>query len=110
MAMAKTYERENKAGQNLFQRPMRYSISKLRPRLANFGAILNMAAAVALSTGDRLPLILISLLFHLTRLGVKRVCQTVLPRGKISLPKLPSQAPASAPSISNARDKVLKAM
>ncbi|WP_426440503.1 hypothetical protein [Bradyrhizobium genosp. P] len=111
MAIAKTCEQENKAGQNRLRPPMRCSISKLRLLLANFGAILNMAAAVVLSTGDRLPVILISLLFHLTRLGAKRVCQTVSPRDKVSLAKPPSQAPASArPSISKARDKVLGAM
>lgn len=112
MAIAKTCEQENKAGQNPLRRPMRYSISRLRPLLTNLAATLNMAAAVALSTGDRLPVILISLLFRLTRLGAKRVCQTAPPpRDKVSLAKPPSQAPASArPSISKARDKVLRAM
>jgi hypothetical protein len=111
MAMAKTYEQENKAGQNPLRRPMRYSMSKLRPLLTNFGAILSMAAADAFSTGDRLPVILISLSFHLTRIGAKRVCQTVARRDKVSLAKPPPQAPASArPSISKARDKVLRAM
>jgi hypothetical protein len=51
-------------------------MSKLLALLATLKAIL-VLAAVSLSTGDTLPVILISLLFNLADLGAKPVGRTV---------------------------------
>jgi hypothetical protein len=51
-------------------------MSKLLALLATLKAVL-IVAAVTFATGDRLPVILISLLFNLTQLGAKPVGQTV---------------------------------
>jgi hypothetical protein len=51
-------------------------MSKLLALLATLKAIL-IVAAVTFATGDRLPVILISLLFNLVEFGAKPVGQTV---------------------------------
>ena len=51
-------------------------MSKLLALLASLKAIL-IVAAVTFATGDRLPVILISLLFNLAEFGAKPVGQTV---------------------------------
>ena len=56
-------------------------MSKLLAILATLKAIL-IAASVAFARGDMLPVILISVLFNLSQLGVKPIGQTV-PRDTI---------------------------
>jgi hypothetical protein len=50
-------------------------MSKLLPIVAGLKAIL-IAASVAFARGDVLPAILISVLFNIVQLGVKRIDQT----------------------------------